>query len=223
MKRSDYAAVAGALVGSILAGLYAPPAAEAVAGYFRGTFTVNSLVVAAGGALNMPEGAIQDSKIVSADVKADTLVAADIAAGAIGTSEAADGTLAPVDMTAAANTRTFKTEIENLAAGADISTRAFFRVPQACVVTSAYLVNKETASTGVDGSNTLVVLLANATGPATIATLTKTSDVTANSATSLGSLTNTSLAAGDIVTVAVTDGATADPGPFVVEVSCTVS
>ena len=123
---------------------------------------------------------------------------------------------------AASSTRSMTAEIENLAANADIGTRAFFRVPFACTVTGAHLVNKETASTGVDGTNTLVALLANATGAATIATLTQTTNLSANTATSLGTLTNTAIAAGDLLTIAITNGTNADPGPMVVQVLCTV-
>ena len=40
----------------------------------------------------------------------------------------------------------------------------------------------------------------------------------ANEAASLGAVANNHAAAGDVLTLAVTNGTTADPGPFLVEV-----
>jgi hypothetical protein len=39
-----------------------------------------------------------------------------------------------------------------------------------------------------------------------------------NAADSLGTITNGHAAAGDVLTLAITNGTTADPGPFLVEV-----
>jgi hypothetical protein len=120
------------------------------------------------------------------------------------------------------NRRQIKTTthaVENLSAGADIAARAVHVFQQQGWVVAARVVNQGTASAGIDDSNTCVVALA--TGAGTVATVTFNSTTTfpaANTAHAIGSLTNTNVAKGSVMTLAVTNGATADPGPFVVEV-----
>lgn len=109
--------------------------------------------------------------------------------------------------------------VENLAAGADIAARAIHSFESEGWIVAARVVNQATAAAGIDGSNTCVVTLA--TGAGTVATETFDATTTfpaANSSASLGVISNSHAAAASVITLAVTNGATADPGPFVVEV-----
>ena len=81
------------------------------------------------------------------------------------------------------------------------------------------MVNQATAASGIDDSNTCVITLAIDAGTV----VTETFDATttfpaANAAKDLGALANTHAYAGDVLTLAVTNGTNADPGPFLVEV-----
>ena len=76
-----------------------------------------------------------------------------------------------------------------------------------------------TAATGIDNSNTCVITLA--TGAGTVVTETFNASTTfpsANTAEDLGAISNANVTAGSVLTLAVTNGATANPGPFLVEV-----
>lgn len=115
--------------------------------------------------------------------------------------------------------KTITHAVEDLSAGADIAARAVHVFEQEGWVVSARIVNQATASSGVDDSNTCVVTLA--TGAGTVATDTFDSTTTfpaANTAGDLGSISNAHVSAGAVMTLAVTNGVTADPGSFLVEV-----
>ncbi len=109
--------------------------------------------------------------------------------------------------------------VADLAAGADIAARAIHDFEKEGWIVSARVVNQATAAAGIDASNTCVVTLV--IGAQTIVTETF-DDVTtfpaANTAQDLGAVANVHAAAGNVLTLAVTSGATADPGPFLVEV-----
>lgn len=101
-------------------------------------------------------------------------------------------------------------KVEDLAAGADIAARAVYRAPIALTATDVR-VTHESASVGVDGSNTVVFTLRNITAAADIATATITTNSTANGVTTL-TISNAAIAAGDVVGIVVTQGATANLG-----------
>ncbi len=109
--------------------------------------------------------------------------------------------------------------VENLAANADIAARAIHNFDQDAWVFAARVVNQASAAAGIDGSNTCVVALAVTAG----AVASETFDGTpafpaANTVASLGTITNPHCPKGDVMTLAVTNGTNADPGPFLVEV-----
>jgi hypothetical protein len=115
--------------------------------------------------------------------------------------------------------KTITHAVENLAANADIAARAIHNFDQDAWLFAARVVNQASAPAGIDGSNTCVVALANAAG----AVAGETFDGTpvfpaANTVASLGTITNPHCPKGDVLTLAVTNGTTADPGPFLVEV-----
>ena len=115
--------------------------------------------------------------------------------------------------------KTITHAVENLSAGADIAARAIHNFDQDAWVFAARVVNQASAPAGIDGSNTCVVALAVTAG----AVASETFDGTpvfpaANTVASLGAITNPHCPKADVMTLAVTNGATADPGPFLVEV-----
>lgn len=109
--------------------------------------------------------------------------------------------------------------VENLAAGADIPARAVHSFETDGWIVSAHVINQATAAAGIDNSNTCVITLAVPAGTV----VTETFDATttfpaANTAQDLGAVANTHVGVSDELTLAVTNGATADPGPFLVAV-----
>jgi len=109
--------------------------------------------------------------------------------------------------------------VEDLGAGADIAARAVHSFDQQAWIVAARVCNQATVATGIDASNTLVIALAVTAGA--VAGKTYNNTVTfpgANAQDSLGTITNPNCPKGDVMTLAVTQGATANAGPFLVEV-----
>lgn len=109
--------------------------------------------------------------------------------------------------------------VEDLAADADIAARAVHTFEVDAWIVSARVVNQAAAAAGIDNSNTCVVAVGINAG--TVVSLTFNATTTfpaANTAKDLGAVSNTHAAAGDVLTLAVTNGTTADPGPFLLEV-----
>ncbi len=115
--------------------------------------------------------------------------------------------------------KTITHAVENLSAGADIAARAVHSFDGDGWLVSARVVNQTTAAAGIDDSNTCVVALATDAGAVVTATFNSTNAFpAANSEKDLGALGNVHVAPGQVMTLAVTNGTTADPGPFLVEV-----
>ncbi len=115
--------------------------------------------------------------------------------------------------------KTITHSVEDLAAGADIAARAMHAFASSAWITAARVVNQATAAAGIDDSNTCVITLK--IGAQTVVAETFDSTTTfpdANEQQSLGAVSNTHAAKADEITLTVTSGATADPGPFLVEV-----
>lgn len=109
--------------------------------------------------------------------------------------------------------------VENLGAGADIVARAIHSFEKEGWIVSARVVNQASAASGIDAGNTCVVALAVTAGAVASKTYNNTvAFPLANVADSLGAITNHHAPPGDVLTLAVTNGTTADPGPFLVEV-----
>lgn len=114
----------------------------------------------------------------------------------------------------------FNYKVENLAAGADLTARAFFKAPVALTILDSVNVIPEAASTGIDGSNTLVLTLRNITESVDIATTTRTIDLAANAPVSLTlAAANADITSGDVLGLVVTQGAAADAGTFLFQFS----
>jgi hypothetical protein len=120
------------------------------------------------------------------------------------------------------NRRAVKTiahAVEDLAAGADIAARAVHAFNGEGWIVAARVVNQASSASGIDNSNTCVVAVGINAGTVASKTYNATTSFPgANAADLLGAITNAHAAAGDVLTLAVTNGSTANPGPFVVEV-----
>lgn len=115
--------------------------------------------------------------------------------------------------------KTIVHNVEDVGAGGDIVARAIHSFESAGWIVSARAVNQATAAAGIDNSNTCVVALTTDAGAVVTATFNATNTFpAANAKKDLGALSNTFTAAGYVMTLAVTNGATANPGPFLVEV-----
>ena len=120
---------------------------------------------------------------------------------------------------AAVRIKTVLHAVEDLAAGADVAARAMHAFDGDARIVGARIVNQATAAAGIDNGNTCVVTLA--TGAGTVASETFDSTTVfpaANTDHDLGVVSNAHVGAGEVLTVAVTNGATANPGPFLVAV-----
>lgn len=115
----------------------------------------------------------------------------------------------------AASKQLFSYRVEDLSANGDITERAFFVAPAAITILDSVRALHEAASTGVDGGNTAVITLRNITAGENIATVTLSSDATANAATSLTLAgANADVASGEVLGIVVTQGTTADLARF---------
>lgn len=109
--------------------------------------------------------------------------------------------------------------VEDLGAGADIAARAIHSFDQDGWIVSARVVNQATTATGIDAGNTCVVALSVTAGAVASKTYNNTTVFpAANTADSLGTITNGHVPKADVMTLAVTQGATANAGPFWVAV-----
>lgn len=109
--------------------------------------------------------------------------------------------------------------VEDLTAGLDFTARAMHAFGQAAWITAARVVNQGTAAAGINDANTCVVQLT--IGAATVAS--KTFDTAntfpaVNASAGMGTIAAPRAAAGSVLNIAVTNGTSANPGPFLVEV-----
>jgi len=120
---------------------------------------------------------------------------------------------------AMARVKTVTHQIEDLAAGADIAARAVHHFNSPAWLVAVRVVNQGTAAAGVDNANPCVVAVANDAGSVVSTTFNATTPFpAANTRFDMGAPGNTQVRAGYIMTVAITNGTTANPGPFLVEV-----
>lgn len=128
-----------------------------------------------------------------------------------------DGTVTTAKLATNPKTHVQLVQVEDLAAGDDIAARAEFVAPAGgCTLLKVGIIPRG-SSAGIDNSNTAVVTIADAAANVIIAKTynTATQPPAANVYASLGTLdaTHKVLTANEVVTVTVTQGATADlPG-----------
>lgn len=115
--------------------------------------------------------------------------------------------------------RTVRYDVGDFAAGADLAQTGIHQFKEESWIVNTRIVNGATAAAGIDNSNTCIVTVRS--GGSIIAS--KIFDATTlfpaiNSAASLGTPSSPQVDADDILTVQVSNGVTADPGPFAIEV-----
>ena len=114
--------------------------------------------------------------------------------------------------------KTMSHAVENLSAGQDITTRGIHAFEADGWAVSARIVNQSTTAAGIDNSNTCVVTLATGAGTLVATTFDATNTFpAANQTKDMGALGNTHVTAGSVMTLAVTNATSANPGPFTVE------
>lgn len=125
----------------------------------------------------------------------------------------------PWDAIALGGVSSVQLRLENLAAGADLTERVFFRCPYPIEWLEAYIL-PEAVSAGIDAGNSLLVTLRNITAAVDIATVTTIANLAANTPLALTMSTtvaNTKSAADDVIGIVVTQGATADAPIFILQ------
>lgn len=123
------------------------------------------------------------------------------------------------DETWLAGVQTAVTKVENLAAGADLTERVFWRAPYPVEILACEIL-PEAASAGVDGSNTAAITLRNITAAENIGTVTSTSNWAANTPVALTlTAANVDVEGDAVIGIVVTNGATADLPIFNLQVT----
>jgi hypothetical protein len=120
----------------------------------------------------------------------------------------------------AATLRTVQIPVENLGAGADIAARLAWVAPHDLTVTKVSVLSQGTAA-GIDATNTCVVAVANGANNIVSKTYNNTTTFPAtDTQDDLGTpdATQKKMKKGDLLKLSVTNGATADPPAFVVQV-----
>jgi len=172
-----------------------------------GVFTMNS---ALGDLTDVGDGAPGDAELLISD--ADSWEAKSMSG------DATIDNAGAVTLNAAHSEQHTQISVEDLGAGADIATREVFVHPRAVTLKSVGILT-DGAPAGVDDGNTMVVTLAD---DAANTIVTKTYNAGTQPPTSdyedLGALDGTHkvLAAGEHVTLSVTNGATANPPAFLI-------
>lgn len=109
--------------------------------------------------------------------------------------------------------------VADLAAGADVSARAIHTFGGDAWIVGARVVNQETPAAGINDSNTCIVLVGVTAGTVANAPFNSSTPFPAvNSAFAFSALDNQHAPAGEVLTISVINGTTANPGPFLVEV-----
>lgn len=182
-------------------------------------------------------GTVADSAIVAAKIAANAVetakikdanvTAAKLATDAVETLKIKNANVTPAKLSTAAGTRIFSYQVEGLAANADITDRVIFFAPTGVDVTlvSASIVAQGNAA-GIDDSNTCVIKLSDGTNTIVETTYDSSHAFPAAAAvTSLGTLNSTykALAAGEKLYLSVTNGTTANPPAFMLQIAYTVA
>lgn len=184
--------------------------------------TTGTVAAGAISATELAANAVITSKILNANV-----TAAKLATDAVETAKIKNANVTPVKLSPAAAARVLCYQIEDLAAGGDITARPIFVAPAGVDVTlvSASII-PQGSSAGIDDSNTCVVALTDGTN--TIVTITYDTDPAfpaSAAAGDLGALSETYkvLSAGEKLYLVVTNGTTANPPAMMLEVVYTVA
>lgn len=131
--------------------------------------------------------------------------------------------ITPRVMADSAKTHIATYKVETLAAGADLADIPMFRCPKNCIIKEVGVIGEATAS-GIGEGNASVFLVE--VGATAIATKTYDDEVpfpAKGAYDSLGAISNAKRAEGDIVTLSITNGDTADVPVLTVQVEYVIN
>jgi hypothetical protein len=170
---------------------------------------------------------IAANAVETAKIKDANVTAAKLATDAVETAKIKDANVTPAKLSAAAGARIFSYQVEDLAAGGDITGRCIFAAPAGIDVTveKVYIIPQGTAA-GIDDGNTCLVNLADGTNTLVAATYKTDPAFPADAAvTELGEVhaVHGILSAGEKLYLTVANGTTANPPAFMLEVVYTVA
>ncbi|HEY3374659.1 MAG TPA: hypothetical protein VGK02_06315 [Candidatus Aquicultor sp.] len=170
-------------------------------------------------------GTVADDAITTAKINALAVTEAKLAAGAVTTVKITDANVTLAKLAASAKAKTYRYQVEDLAAGADIAARCILSAPTGIdiTLTSAKII-PQGAAAGVDDANTSVWALTDGTNTIVTDTYdTAPGFPAANAVTSLGTLDSTYkvLSAGEKLYLTVTNGATANLPGVIIEITYT--
>lgn len=173
-------------------------------------------------AAKLAANAVETAKILNANV-----TAAKLATNAVETLKIKDANVTLAKLAATAKTHILSYQVENLAANADIADRPIFEVPtgMTATLTSAVIISQGTAA-GIDGSNKCTIKLTDATNAIVEYDINSNQSFPADgTSASLGTLdiTHKVLAAGEKLELSVTNGTTADPPAFMLQITYTLA
>lgn len=202
---------------------------EAAIGASRNQADAGEIVDVADGIVMVEAGAaVAAAAEVQSDANGKAITkAAGLGLGVAMTAAAATGVIIAVKIPGIGATgdatikKTIEYKVEDLAAGADIADIPFFVVPTGYtfVVTEVEIISQGTPA-DIDDSNTCVVLVEEGSDQVVAETFdTTTAFPAAGTKHAMGTVTNGSRVAGDVLTISVTNGATADPPAFMVQVT----
>lgn len=167
-------------------------------------------------------GTVGNGSVTAAKLAANAVETAKIKDANVTTGKIADTAVTLAKLAATAKQFVLSYQVEDLAAGADIANRVIFAAPAGLDVTlvSAAII-PQGAAAGIDDSNKCVIALSDGTS----AIVSKEYDAdpvfpAAAAVTDLGALDETAkvLAAGEKLYLSVTNGATANPPGFMLQV-----
>lgn len=179
------------------------------------------------GAGTVDAAALASDAVETAKIKNANVTAAKLATDAVTTVKITDANVTLPKLATTAKTQVLCYQVEDLAAGADIANRVIFFAPTGIDVTviSASIIAQGSAA-GIDDSNKCTIALTDGTN--TIVTAEYDANPAFPSAatvTSLGTpdVTYKVLAAGEKLYLSVTNGTTANPPAFMLEIVYTVA
>jgi hypothetical protein len=170
---------------------------------------------------------LANDAVETAKIKNVNVTAAKLATDAVETAKIKDVNVTLPKLAVTAKTQVFTYQIEDLGAGVDITARPILYVPtglQYTIIESSFI--PQGTGAGIDDSNNCLIGIANGTNAiATVSFDTAPGYPASGAVTSLGALDGTYkvLAAGEKLTVTVTNGATANPPAMLLQVTFTVA
>lgn len=172
-------------------------------------------------------GKIAANAVETAKIKDANVTAAKLAPDAVETEKIKDENVTLDKLAPTAKTHILSYQVEDLAAGADIADRVIFEAPEDIDVTlvSAKIIPQGTAA-GIDDSNKCVIKLTDGTNTIVEAEFDSSPAFPDDGvATSLGSLDETHkvLVEGEKLYLSVTNGSTANPPAFMLQVVYTIA